>query len=210
MTDRKKPLLILLILIIGVICYASSLSNDFIWDDDNFIVKNKSFQSAENPATFFSDNSLFCEIEEYQHSIYRPIRTIVFWTSFKVFGLNPVPLHIFSLLIHLFNAILIFFILRKLLQCDYSAFFSSLVFAVHPGISEAVFSINYLSDPLFTSFILLAFLLLIQKSYSWQRILAISCIFILALFSKESALSFLFISGIFLLFFTEKIRFISP
>jgi len=55
----------------------------------------------------------------------------------KYFGLKPLPLHIFYVLLHSINSILVFFLLCKFFT-KISAFIGALFFAVHPIHTESV------------------------------------------------------------------------
>jgi protein O-mannosyl-transferase len=205
MKIKKIPhLKYLLILATAIFAYAFSLGNGFVWDDDNFIVKNDQFKSVKSPFTFFTDNTKFCQDLNYQRSIYRPLRTAIFWASYQFFGLNPLPLHIFSLLIHLLNAWLAFFLIRRITGDERISFISALIFAVHPAFSEAIFSINYLADPLFTFFVMLAIIFSTAKRYDLKTIILILSAFIFALFSKETALAFVAIYIFYFLVFERE------
>jgi tetratricopeptide (TPR) repeat protein len=70
--------------------------------------------------------------------VYRPVRTIFYSLSYNLWGENPLGYHVQALLIHMVISILIFLILDTILKQRTLAFFSALIFAVHPVHTEAV------------------------------------------------------------------------
>ena len=109
--------------------------------------------------------------------------------NWAVEGGHPFGYHVFNLLLHVAVTVLLYLVLRKLLEGlprgEIAAWVAALLFAVHPIHSEAVASIMGRSELLAAGFLLAAWLLHLHD----QSILALVC-FILALLSKESAVAF--------------------
>ena len=108
-------------------------------------------------------------------------------------GFNPFGFHLTSVLIHIVNALILYVIVLGLSASLGLAFFTALIFSVHPLLSESVNYISSRSDILLGLFLLLSlfFYARIQGRLLRSRYFYISIIcFVAALLSKESALVF--------------------
>lgn len=135
-------LVILAVLVLGV--YANSLDNAFVSDDIAEIRDNPNIGNLSTIAT-------------------RPlgfIRLVFNWFVYHIAGLNPPAFRLINLALHLGSVFLLFRILI-IIYSKRVAFFASILFAIHPGISEAVVWISGGIYPQFTFFYLLALLLYI-------------------------------------------------
>jgi len=166
--------------------YANSLGNDFAWDDSNVIVSN--------PAIHGSPRKLFSGIDSARIEptpFYRPLTILSFLAEERLHGLNPSLMHLFNVLLHSFNAFLVFRLARVFLDNGRVAMLAGLLFALHPINSEGV---NFLSGGRNTLLSCL-FVLLAYQLHRWsickERPLfsvAGSILFLAGLFSKETAL----------------------
>ena len=140
---------------------------------------------------------------------YRPLTMLTFFVDKTFFGLSPFSLHIENILVHLANTLLVFFITRSLLArngslvSSGSAFIGSLLFGIHPLVTESVNWISGRTDLLMGFFLLTSTLLLVQYRATGRRYLpwlaAIS--FLCALLAKELAIAFL--PGYFLILYAQ-------
>jgi len=104
--------------------------------------------------------------DAYGH--YMPLTWITLGLDYEIWGMNPVGYHATSLALHVLNALLLFFILRRLLQAarpdspaptiDWAAAGGALFFSVHPLRVESVAWITERRDTLSGAFFLASFL----------------------------------------------------
>ena len=169
---RRRPLL-------------NSLGNPFIWDDSNAIVNNPTIRSlwplwkpllppAETPVSS------------------RPLVNLSFALNYALHGLNVWGYHLVNLGLHLLTACLLFAIVHRALTTDTSktrshvhtsliALLATLVWAVHPMVSEVVNYTTQRSDALGGLF-LVATLFAAQRALDathrrrWHVIAAIACL----------------------------------
>lgn len=137
------PQLALALTVIAV--YAASISNDFVYfDDDKAILYNKALQ---NPTLgkFFSGQNL---------GMYAPLSWIAYWIGHGISGKEAWGYHLLAMLLHALNAGMVFTFLKRLTGRDWAAFFAALLFAVHPVQVEAVSWAAALSTVLFSTFYL--------------------------------------------------------
>ncbi len=140
---------------------------------------------------------------------YRPLLGLSFYINKAIFNLDPFTLHAENVLFHIANTLLVYFITRKLFALNGTdaqpgyAFLSSLLFGLHPIVTESVDWISGRTDLLMGFFLLLSTLLLVQyringrQFFPWLAGIA----FLGALLSKELAIAFL--PGYFLILFAK-------
>ncbi len=105
---------------LAILLYARTLNNDFVVIDDySGFVENDTIKNLGASIKSFDLNN------------------ILYALSYRYFGLSSTPLHIMSIFLHFTNAILGFFVLKKLFNFKTAAV-ASLVFVVHPVNTEAV------------------------------------------------------------------------
>jgi len=177
--------LIVFIFLIGFLVYTNSLFNNFVWDDEEQVVNNPYIRSFTNLPTIFKGGTFSTGGAGLSGWYYKPLMSLWFTANYAVFGLRPFGFHLSQVSLHLVNSILIFLIFNKLFIsfdakiATLAAFFSALIFAVHPTNVESVAYVASTQEILYTFFLLLA---LNMNSL----FLAVS-FFFFSLLSKESA-----------------------
>jgi tetratricopeptide (TPR) repeat protein len=128
-----------------LVVYAASVSNGFVYfDDDKAILYNKALQ---NPSLgkFFKGENL---------GMYAPFSWIAYWVGQGISGKEAWGYHLLGLLLHALNATMVYALLKSLTGRVWAAFFAALLFAVHPVQVEAVSWAAALSTVLFSTFYL--------------------------------------------------------
>lgn len=194
---RNNPGLSVLLLL-SFFIYAPSLSGGFVIDDTPFIKNNPYIRDIDHAGRFFTkgvwENSAF---EITNESLYRPMNLAPMMLNYALWGDDPAGYHAFLLLLHLANILLVYVLIRKLVNGSaMAATIGAALFALHPARVESVAWISGGIDPLVSFFLLGAFLAHrayvgdINDKKSW-RYLALSLVcFQLALWSKEVAIYF--------------------
>tara|TARA_B100000809_G_scaffold111195_1_gene109806 strand:- start:24800 stop:26551 length:1752 start_codon:yes stop_codon:yes gene_type:complete len=172
----KKYLSLLLLFLIPVIIYFQGLDNDFIiWDDnvqvyENEVTENLSF---ENLKIIFTNG--VC-------GMYQPMTSLLFAVIAFFFGVKSAfPYHIFSLLLHVVNTFLVFFLGCRLFKNKTKAFLLGLLFSVQHMTVEAVSWVSATSTLLFSFFFLIAMLFYIkylEDNFRRNYILSLAFFFI--------------------------------
>src|SRR5208282_3099849 len=177
MNERMR---VALLLAVAMLVYGNTLLNGFTFDDDPYILRNPT-------VTNLSIKGLF--VPTRASNIFRPVSFATFALNLAVGGGHPFGFHLFNLLLHAAVTLLLYLVLRKLLegvqQGATVAWVAALLFAVHPIHTEAVASIVGRFELLAVGFLLAAWLLHLDD----RPVLAVLC-FALALLSKESAVAF--------------------
>ncbi len=174
--------LLLFVLFFTFISYVKITDFDFVqWDDDaqitkNVFVKNLSTQSISN---------------NFEKNKFTFLTLTTFSAVYKIWGNNPAPFHWLSLILHLLNIILVYFLLKQFSKNIYTISLIVLLFALHPLRVESVAWISEIKGLLFTFFSLISFLFYIKylkkKTNIHWYVLAI-IMSILASFSKIQGL----------------------
>jgi len=180
-----RPYFILFVL--GFLLYSQALFFDLTYLDDNtLLIDNREIISEiSNLPLAFSSDAFFSGTNFY----YRPILNVSFMIDTFLAGDNFFIYFLINIFLHLIAASLVFLILQKIFNRRPLAFFLSLVFLVHPAISQAVAWLPGRNDSLLAIFVLLSFVFL-QKFLNNPRshfLIFYSLSFFLALLTKETA-----------------------
>ncbi len=186
--SQKHLLIILLIALVTLVCFANSLSGEFIFDDYIVVQENPNIQSLSNIFNLFQQSYFG---KDSSAGTYRPITTISFALNFALSGSNPFSYHLVNIFIHIINCWLVYWLCNYYSQTSLLATFCALFFALHPVHSEAVSAIYGRPELLATMFLLISwccYLLSYQNNY-WHIFSLVS--YFLSLLSKESGIVFL-------------------
>jgi len=177
---------VILLTVVGV--YAGYLNAPFVFDDDNFF---------STPETVSRYSRLHVGLRSLS---YATLSWTVGW-----FGLDAFWLRLGNVLLHAANAIVLFFLLRRLFQATLSdtavsdvgqsvlprlAFLGAMLFALHP---VAIYSVVYLiqrSTLMATLFVLLMLIAYLEGLLrgGWYWMLAAALCYFAAVFSKEHSI----------------------
>jgi len=171
--------------VVAALLYLPSLDNAFVnWDDDKNLTANPFFRGLGWPQLHWMWTT-------HLMGHYIPVTWMSFGLDFTLWDMDPFGYHLTNLILHAVNASLFFLVARELLRrvgadnsSQWGALFAAMVFAVHPLRVESVAWITERRDVLSGVFWLLSLL-----AYLRRRIAASLAAFILALLSKEIALT---------------------
>jgi protein O-mannosyl-transferase len=179
---------VLVLASITFLVYARTLHLDFTkLDDSIFIVENAQYNADVKNIGVSFQRGLFNPTKDVY---YRPVFLVDFILESRLFGIKPAGYHFTNLLFHIISVILLFLFLKRIKIPPIDSFLLSLLFAVHPVLTQAVAWIPGRNDMLLMIFFLSSFILLIKYlDKSSPGILAMSFLFYLAaLFTKETAI----------------------
>ena len=187
-------LVVLAIIALCAVCFANSVSGEFVYDDNIQIASNDLIKNPQLlPKAMVSDVFAFKgDTGKAWSNYWRP--TFVAWLALNywLFGLNPVGWHIGNILLHAAVAIAGYATLRAARLPRPLAIAAVFLFAVHPVHVESVAWISGSTDMLFALPLLGSlwmFLATAQRrtALHWCAMLALYAI---ALLAKESAIVF--------------------
>ena len=127
-----------------VLAYLPALRNGFIWDDDAWLMHNRTLEGLTGLSRLWFD---LLALQQYY-----PITGTAFWIQYQLWGFHPFGYHSVNVALHTLNAVLFWLVLRKLgLR---GAWFAAAVFAVHPVMVESVAWVTEIKNLLSTAFFL--------------------------------------------------------
>jgi tetratricopeptide (TPR) repeat protein len=176
-----------IILTISIFLYIKSLSFGLTQLDDSIFIKDfhDLFSNSKNLGHLFFRGVFF----ETNDSYYRPLLMVSFMFNKLISG-NLFGYHVTNLFFHLSSCVLLYYFFLKLnLRSDISFLFT-LLFAVHPALSQAVVWIPGRNDSMLTTFALASFLCMINylETKKWHHFALHLLFFWMALYTKESGI----------------------
>ena len=168
--------------------YSRSLFLDYTrLDDSIFIVENARYNSDSKNIGVSFQRGLFNPTKD---AYYRPLFLVDFIVESRIFGIKPAGYHFTNLLYHILSVTLLFLFLKKIKIPPIDSFLLSLLFAVHPVLSQAVAWIPGRNDMLLMIFFLFSFILLLKYLEKPTPVVLLlhSLVFLAALFTKETAI----------------------
>ena len=198
---------ITLLVIAGFIVYSNSLSGKFIWDDEYLVKNNAYIRNFSYITQIFTHNIGSGAYRDYY--VYRPLQIIVYSIDYHLGRLNVTIYHLTNILLHISVGLLIYWLINLLFSDILLAFFSSLLFIIHPVHTEAVAYISGQADPLVGVFMMFCFILYIKYIRKESRIiyLAVLLSYVFALLSRENAGVIIVLFLLYHYTFSKKIRF---
>lgn len=211
--------LIFVIFLFGFLVYANILPNKFVWDDEEQIVNNPYIKSFANLPAIFQGSTFNTGGAGLSGWYFKPLMSFWFMINYHLWGLSPLGFHLAQIFLHLVNSILVFLIFEKLFssygkeKARLAAFFSAIIFAVHPVNVESVAYISGSQEVLYTFFLLLIILSLsfedlpFFKKMNYLSTLGLGFfLYLLSLFSKESAIVAVPIVFLLLLLLKQRLK----
>ncbi len=192
---------------LGFLLYANTLGHDFALDDfsaikENYVTK----QGVAGIPTIWKEHYRF----GYWNSpgeLYRPVPLTLFAVEWGLSPDNPSLHHFMNVVLYALTGFLLFGLLHRLLPTyGLVAFLGTAFFMAHPVHTEIVANIKSRDEILaFLFFILsMSWVWKYAQTDKWLYLFGGVIIYALALFSKESAITFLALYPLFLYFFSSR------
>lgn len=176
---------LLLIAAAGLLAYMNALSNTFAWDDIYLVVKNPYIKGWQNIPHLFTSG--YWESIGKTGGLYRPLTMLSFLAEHSVSGLNPFIYHLDNVLLHIACSLLVYFLVRDLVEYRHAPLIAAVLFAVHPVHTEAVAWVSGRAELLACLFFLLALLGFIRRWGGGLWYLVSPGLFLLGVLAKETA-----------------------
>jgi protein O-mannosyl-transferase len=184
--------------LITFVVFSPALRNGFVnWDDFETIVANQNFRG-------FTWSHLRWMFTTFHLGHYQPLSWLTFSLDYLLWGVEPFGYHLTNILFHSANAVLFYFLTRRLLAIaapisnavvlHLAAGFAALIFAIHPLRVESVAWATERRDVLSGFFLLLTVLSYLKavgpetsKTSRWIAVTVI--LYVLSLLSKASGMT---------------------
>ena len=219
----KTKIDIFILTVISLLVFANTLPNSFMWDDIGLIdmISEEKYQKhLKNPfffltPSYWKEYRLFHDVDAYVPVA--PMRTLSLSIDYRIWKRNPFGYHLTNLLLHTLNVILVYILVLQIFSklptsnSQLIALFAGLLFATHPMHTESVAWIKNRIDLITSIFFLCSLILFISSSRMTKSVMnrvitfigSIIC-FILALFSKEIAVTLPAVAVLYILCFVPK------
>ncbi len=208
---------VLSLLILSIVLYINTIGFDYALDDMMMIYKNKFTKQGVYGIKDIMTNDAFVGFHGKNKNLlvggrYRPLSQICFAIEYQFFGLSPFVGHLINILLYSLTCLLIFKVLEILFK-DYKAnkwylsipFIATGLFIAHPIHTEVVANIKS-RDEIMSMLGAMATLYFVLKYIDKKKIIHLilsSFIFILAILSKENAITFFAVIPLTLFVFTK-------
>ncbi len=196
-------LVLVSIVLAAVIPYINSLNNPFIWDEEEIIVGNPIIKDWKLLPHLFTTDVFGVPVKS--GGFFRPLCMLTFMLDYHIWGLNTFGYHLFSIVLHALNALLLYALILRLGLERKIAWLASLLFALFPLNCESVVFTTTRVEPIL-GLLSLSCIILFLKGMQKSKInfLGSALLLILAIFTKESALALPFLILIYVFIFLKK------
>jgi protein O-mannosyl-transferase len=186
--------------IVTFVAFIPALSADFVaWDDDRNFLGNPSYRGLGPAQLHWMWNT-------FHMGHYVPLTWMTLGLDYAIWGMNPTGYHLTNLLLHVANAVLLYFVARRLFvaggltseaegraSIDLAAVVAVLFFSIHPLRVESVAWVTERRDVLSELFFLLAILAYLRAverepratTWYWSSV----ALFLCALLSKATSIT---------------------
>lgn len=211
---KKTAIAAALVLAVLLPAYWNSFGAAFQFDDYNQINENPYIRDVGNIPRFFTDASIGSDWSEYAGlKGYRPLVYTSFALNYAVGSYRVLGYHVFNFVLHFLNCLLVFLLVLSVLKAAgrdrrfLPALAVSLLFAAHPIQTDSVTYISGRAEMLASFFYISAAICFMKYRSDEGRGslaagLAAPFLFLLALLSKEMAVSLIAVMAAFDLLFT--------
>ncbi len=195
----------LVIFFLCLLFYSVSIRNGYTLDDVGVVTENRFTKQGIEGIFNLVTHSHFYGHNGLISGLYRPVPLVTHAVEYSLFGPNPQAGHAVNVILYALLCVSLYLLLVRWLKTAHPVipFIAMLVFLSLPVHTEVVASIKGRDDLLtflFLSFAMISSIIFIDKR-SWFHYALCMIFFIIALFSKESAIPFLVLIPVGLYFF---------
>jgi len=177
-----------LLFVFSLGCYANTLLNGFVYDDELQILANPYVKSWHYLPDIFRTSVWSFIGAAGESNYYRPMMTLTYLFLWKAFGDLPFGYHLLNILLNALVVVAVYLTGKHILKSVPAAAVAAALFAVHPIHTEPVNWIACIPELEATLFFLLAFLLYIRRPrLDWKNQLGIGVLYLAAMMAKEPA-----------------------
>ena len=189
---RDAPWLFPLIAVLVIaVAYLRVPTLGFVFDDDIIIRANPFITSVHYIPRYFTEH-IWSELMQARKNYYRPVFLLWLLANYKEFGTDPLGWHMSSLLLHLGNAVLVYFLALRLTRMRFASLAGALLFGLHPVQVENVAWPSACTELLGSLLMLASFLCYLRSLDAWARRLlwlsGAALLYALAILTKETAI----------------------
>lgn len=203
--NRREVVIFFSLFLLAFLPYINTLLAGFVYDDGFQVVENPYAHSFKYLRQIFTTNVWSFQGASGVTNYFRPMMTLGYLLTYQVAGLVPFGFHLDNLALNCVAVCLVFVLLRRL-SGERVAMIAAGLFALHPIHTESVAWIAAVTDLELTVFYLAAFFLYLRLPESQHPIrarLVLCAVFLLALLSKEQAMTLPVMATLFEYFYRD-------
>ncbi len=136
--DNTEKLIVIALFLLAVACYANTLMNGFVYDDDQQILLNPYIKSWHYLPQIFTTTVWSFVGAAGATNYYRPMMTFTFLVLWQTFGDLPFGYHLFNIVLNALVVLAVYYAGRELFRDRSIAAIAAFLFAVHPIHTETV------------------------------------------------------------------------
>jgi len=189
-SKHLKIIIILILIVLSIVIYWHVQNYAFIhYDDKDYVTSNYRIQAG------ITLKSVFSTFTDIHTGNWHPLTMMSHMLDWQLFGERAGGHHWTSLIIHIFNTVLLFLLLNQLTGAIWRSAMVAALFAVHPINVESVAWIAERKNVLSTFFWIMTMLIYVWyvKQPSWKRYLPVFLCFALGLMSKPMLVTLPFV-----------------
>ena len=178
--DRTIPILLALV-VLCVLVYWGVQRFDFVnWDDPTYLTENTHVQAG------LSLSNAWWALTTGHSPYWHPLTWLSHMLDVTLYGMDPGPHHVTSLIVHVASTLLLFLLLRRMTRDSGPSAFVAALFAVHPLHVESVAWLAERKDVLSSFFLFLTLWMYVRYTErpGAGRYAAVAGVYALALMSK--------------------------
>ncbi len=202
--------LISFLVLCAALPYVNTLGNSFLltYDDGTQILRNPYVHSFRHLREIFGTHVWSYLGRNSLTNYYRPVMTFGYLICYKIFGSAAYGFHLVNLILHIAVVSILFLVIRRMTSDRVIAFGAAALFAFHPIHTEAVAWISAVTELEVTFFFLVTFWFFLGVARaggtsSELSKLATAGSYVLALLSKEQALTLPLLAAIYEHFYRD-------
>jgi protein O-mannosyl-transferase len=198
----------LLVAVFAFLIYSNTLNHDYVLDDFGLIKENTQTKQGAKaiPQIFKSSYRFGMNMTDLQ--LYRPLTKAMFALEWDIAPDTPALGHWMNVIFYALSCLILFHVLSLYFKNLFVPFVAALLFAVHPLHTEVVANIKS-RDEIMTFLLCFSaagfFYSYVMKDSSKALLAGLACYFI-ALFSKESSITFIAVIPLMFYFFTPATK----
>ncbi|MBI3293073.1 MAG: hypothetical protein HYZ73_09800, partial [Elusimicrobia bacterium] len=154
-SSNRRWLVSGLLALVVFVVFSNGLFNTFLWDDEQFILKNVFLTSPKWLLKLLTSNIVAGAGVE--SNLYRPLQSLTHFLDVRLWGYRPWGHHLSNLLLHAATSVAVFRLLATLYPRG-PALLAAALFSLHPLHTEAVAYLSGRGDTLAILFLCLGLL----------------------------------------------------
>src|SRR3989339_1755207 len=114
------------ILVISFAVYSNALDNQFLYDDDDFFLRNSYTKDWSHLNNMFTENVIAGS--GLASNYYRPVLSMSFLVDYMLWKLKPMGYHIINIMLHASVAYLVYILINLIISSRMASLVSAIIY----------------------------------------------------------------------------------